>query len=323
MVAVVRGERSPATARAKTAPAPRGAPQGRARSPASREAAYNSSKSAPPERGGLGPRLAVGVAVVVIAAGAGGAVFLAHRGEARAPAPAPTEHASALARALAPLGFTLQQVQVQGAPDLAKADILRAAALVKGQPILGIKLDDLRKRIEAAGWVKDAKVVRLLPDTLVIAVVPRTPLAVWQHLGVAKVVDGEGKVIGDADPGRFSDLPLVVGEGAAEQAGAILPLLRGRPKLMGLVDALIRVDGRRWDLRLKDGAIIQLPAVGEDSALIQLDQLDQKARVLDLGFERIDLRDPDTVAVRPRASAAAAAPGAPPSPSPSPPQQKN
>jgi len=308
MVAVVRGERSPAASRSKTAPATRGAPQGRARAPASRDTAYNTSKSAAPERGGLGPRLAVGIAIVVIAAGAAGAVFLAHRGEA----PAPAEHASALARALAPLGFTLQQVQVQGAPDLAKADILRAAALAKGQPILGVRLDDLRKRIEDAGWVKEVKVVRLLPDTLIIAVVPRTPLAVWQHLGVAKVVDGEGRVIGNADPGRFSDLPLVVGEGAAEQAGAILPLLRGRPKLMGLVDALIRVDGRRWDLRLKDGAIIQLPAVGEDSALIQLDQLDQKARVLDLGFERVDLRDPDTVAVRPRVSAAPGAPAGPP-----------
>ena len=38
----------------------------------------------------------------------------------------------------------------------------------------------------------------------------------------------------------------------------------------------------------------------EDSALIQLDQLDQKSRILELGFERIDLRDPEMVAVRPR-----------------------
>ena len=45
---------------------------------------------------------------------------------------------------------------------------------------------------------------------------------------------------------------------------------------------------------------IQLPAVGEDSALIQLDQLDQKSRILELGFARIDLRDPEMVAVRPR-----------------------
>ena len=312
MVAVVRGERSQAKPRSKTASATRGAPQGRARPSATRDASPPTARSEAGERGGVGPRLAVGLAVIVIAAGAAGAVVLAHRGEARAPAAAGdgSARSSALGRALAPLGFTLQQVQVQGAPDLAKADILRAANLAKGQPIVDIRLDDLRRRVEGAGWVKEAKVVRLLPDTLVIAVVPRQPLAVWQHMGVARVVDGEGKVIGDADPGRFPDLPLVVGEGAAEQAGAVLPLLRGRSKLMGLVDALIRVDGRRWDLRLKDGAIIQLPAVGEDSALIQLDQLDQKERVLDLGFERIDLRDPDMVAVRPKASLAPAGPGA-------------
>ena len=55
----------------------------------------------------------------------------------------------------------------------------------------------------------------------------------------------------------------------------------------------MRVDDRRWDLRLKDGALIQLPAVGEEAALIQLEQLDQRSRILELGFERIDLRDPD------------------------------
>ena len=310
MVAVVRGERSQSSSRARTTPAGR-APAS-ARAARAREAQATTAKHAKQDRAGLGPRVALAVGALVILGGAAAGLALAHRDRVHAPqadglAAAPVAHSSPLARLMAPLGFRLARVEVQGAPDLAKADILRAAALVKGQPILGIKLDDLRKRIEAAGWVKDAKVVRLLPDTLVIAVVPRTPLAVWQHLGVAKVVDGEGKVIGDADPGRFSDLPLVVGEGAAEQAGAILPLLRGRPKLMGLVDALIRVDGRRWDLRLKDGAIIQLPAVGEDSALIQLDQLDQKQRLLSLGFERVDLRDPDAIAVRPRPPTAGAA----------------
>jgi len=299
MVAVVRGERSPAKPRAKT-PALRGAPQTRARPANPRNSTYYTPDAADAEQGGLGSRLAVGLAVVVIGALAAAAVVLAHRGEAHAP-----QQSTFIGRLVAPLGFTLRRVEVEGAPDQAKAAILRAADLATGQPIVGIKLDDLRKRIEAAGWVKEAKVVRLLPDTLVIAVVPRTPLAVWQHLGVAKVVDSEGKIIGDADPGRFPDLPLVVGDGADQQAGAILPLLRGRPKLMGLMDALIRVDNRRWDLRLKDGAIVQLPAVGEDSALIQLDQLDQKERVLDLGFERIDLRDPDMVAVRPKASPAA------------------
>jgi cell division protein FtsQ len=208
------------------------------------------------------------------------------------------------------LGFTVQSLQVKGAPQVAQADIMRAANLYKGQPILGVDLDAMRRRIETVGWVKQAKVLRLLPGALVIEIVPRDILAVWQDRGVDHVVDRDGKVVAEADPARFVDLPLVVGDGAAEAAAGILPLLKARPKLMGLTEALVRVDGRRWDLRLKDGGIIQLPAAGEDAALIRLDQLDQKARVLELGFERVDLRDPELVAVRPRGTTVALA-GAP------------
>ena len=68
---------------------------------------------------------------------------------------------------------------------------------------------------------------------------------------------------------------------------------------MARIEALVRVDERRWDLRLKDGSLIQLPAVDQDSALIRLDALDQRERLLDLGFARVDLRTPEEVAVRP------------------------
>jgi cell division protein FtsQ len=304
MVAVVRGERSPASPRSKTAPSPRAA---RARAASARDA--HATRAAAPERAGLGPKLALGVGALVILGGALAGLVLAHRDHAAA-APQVAAQSTSLGRLLAPLGFRLERVEVQGAPDMAKADILRAAQasghLTKGMPIVGLRLDDLRKQIEGTGWVKEAKIVRLLPDTLVIAVTPRQPIAVWQHAGQTKVVDSEGRIIGEADAARFPELPLVVGEGAADDAHNILPLLRQRPRLIALTDALIRVDGRRWDLRLKDGSLIQLPAVGADSALIQLDQLDQKQRLLSLGFERVDLRDAEAIAVRPKAAVAGA-----------------
>ena len=89
--------------------------------------------------------------------------------------------------------------------------------------------------------------------------------------------------------------------GKSRTAATILPLLSQRPALMGRVDALVRVDERRWDLRLKDGSLIQLPAVKQEAALIQLDALDQRERLLELGFARIDLRTEGQVAVRPGA----------------------
>lgn len=203
-------------------------------------------------------------------------------------------------RQFAALGFKLKAVHVQGASPAATADILKAAGLYEGQPILGLDLEKLRARVAGVGWVKEARVVRLLPDTVVIAVVEHKIQAVWQHRGRSVVIDDRGEVIPEAEPARFATLPLVVGEGANEYAAQILPALVRRPRLADRMEALVRVDNRRWDLRLKDGSLVQLPAVDEEAALIQLDQLDQRSRILELGFERIDLRDPSVVAVRPR-----------------------
>ena len=128
--------------------------------------------------------------------------------------------------------------------------------------------------------------------------------------GQFPVLQDEGRAIPEADPGQFTDLPLVVGEGADQAAPAVLTLLKPRGRLMDRLDAIVRVDDRRWDLRTKDGGLIELPADNASAALDQLDRLDQQSRILDLGFARIDLRDPDLVAVRPREAGPIAAPAA-------------
>jgi cell division protein FtsQ len=222
-----------------------------------------------------------------------------HRGERMVQAGAD----GALAQSAA-AGFRIDNVRLDGASPQATADILHAAALQKGAPLFGLDLDAARRRIERVGWVKQAHVIRLLPDSVVISVDERRLLAVWQHDGRAGVIDAGGVVAPEADPGRFASLPLVVGDGANVAAQAILGPVMSRPRLAERLDALVRVDGRRWDLRLKDGTIVQLPATDEEAALIRLDQLDQQSRILDLGFSRIDLRDPEMVAVRPRQSPA-------------------
>ncbi len=196
------------------------------------------------------------------------------------------------------LGFRLNSLTIKGGDALSTPAIAEATGLRKGDPVLGLSLEKVREKVEAVGWVKSAKVQRLLPDTLVVQVQPRTLLAVWQHGDAADVVDADGQIIPEATAVGFPQLPLIVGEGANEAAGGVLPLIAARPRLMAQVDAFQRVDGRRWRLKLKDGGVIDLPAKGEDGALIQFDQLDARLHCLDLGFDRIDLRDPSATEVR-------------------------
>lgn len=293
MPAVVRG--SPAGGGGRSG-APRAAAP-RAPAPPRRKAAAQPGKL----HAGLDPRIAPALAGAVLLAGAvvalgtGGRV---HKLQVAA--------GTALARTLGAAGFRLERVRLEGVSPFAEADVLRAAGISRDMPLAGLDLDALRARVEAVGWVKSVRIARLYPDTLVIAARERSRLAVWQDHGQARLIDVDGQVVAEADPARFADLPLVVGEGANAAAAAILPLVATRPRLVERLEALVRVDGRRWDLRLKDGGIIQLPAQGEDAALIQLDQLDGRSRLLELGFARIDLRDPESVTVRPRSAAGGA-----------------
>jgi len=297
MPAVVRG-------------AGRGSAKPRAKAPASRGTGPRKAYQAPrpaaklrAARGVLPPRVALGVVGAVLVVGLTVTLATGHRGERLV-------HAT-VASGSSGLGFRLDKVHIQGASPMAQQAVLDATGLYKGQPILDVDLEQVRQSVSRVGWVKEAQVVRLLPDTLVIAVKERETLAVWQTRGRTFVIDGAGAAIPEADPGRFPQLPLIVGEGANEAAAAILPAVQSRPRLRDRLEALVRVDGRRWDLRLKDGGIVQLPAVEEESALIRLDQLDERQRILELGFERIDLREPGLIALRPRETPLPAAEPAP------------
>ena len=197
------------------------------------------------------------------------------------------------------MGLKLERVFIEGESAEATAAIERAVNLSGDQAMTSIDLNAVRERVETVGWVKSAKVLRLLPNTLIVHVVEHDRLAIWQTGGRNVVIDGHGQVIAGADAGLYPNLPLIVGRGAEQAASEVLPLIAQRPRLQSRVEALVRVDERRWDLRLKDGSLIQLPATDQDAALIQLDALDQRERLLELGFARIDLRTPSEVAVRP------------------------
>lgn len=297
MPAVVRGGRRQATG-SKTAPKK------------TASGSRRKGKGQPQSAGKLQAlqALAIPDRAVVLAVGGvlllGAGLVLFTHGRAQALTQAAT---NAFEGRLAAMGLELERVHLQGASADAEPAIEAALDLHRGAPITSLDLTALRQKVEEVGWVKQARIVRLLPDTLVISVEERERLAVWQHDGRTLVIDTDGRPIKEADPARFPDLPLVVGGGADAAAGRILPLVRQRPRLMAKLEALVRVDDRRWDLRLKDGSLIQLPAAGEEAALMQFDQLDQKGRVLDLEFKRIDLRDPEMAAVRLKDDGAVAA----------------
>ena len=202
---------------------------------------------------------------------------------------------------IASLGINVQNIRLEGVvnTDPAWSDITNKLDVHRGDPLALMDLNAVQKSVENVGWVKQASVRRQFPNLLVITIVQRPRLAVWQYQGKDTVIDDQGQVIPEAHAVNFLNLPLVVGEGANESAADILELMNARPALMQKTYALVRVNTRRWDIHLKNGAIIKLPALNQDQAMSRLDMLMAQHRVLDQGFAEINLLDPNALQVVP------------------------
>jgi cell division protein FtsQ len=170
------------------------------------------------------------------------------------------------------------------------------------QPLVDVGA--IRRQLLQFGWVKDARVSRRLPDTLVIDIVERAPAALWQSKGQLALIDREGVVLDRVPITRMPDLPLLIGPGANRHSGELDRLMASVPTLQPQLASATWVGGRRWDLNFQSGETIALPE-GEPAsrgALQRFAKLDRSSGLLGRGVVRFDLRIPGKMIVRlPRA----------------------
>jgi cell division protein FtsQ len=198
----------------------------------------------------------------------------------------------------ATLGLVVTDIQVEGRETTDTATIMRALAAERGTPILAVSPSRAKRQLEALAWVRSAAIERRLPHTLFVRLVERHPLAVWQHGGRQELIDRHGEVIAVNDLSPFAKLPTVVGEDAAAHAAKLLEMLAGDPELAARVSAAIRVDGRRWDLRVDNAVNVLLPEQNAAEAWNRLAQLERSNNLLKRDLQSVDMRLPDRLVLR-------------------------
>ncbi len=200
-------------------------------------------------------------------------------------------------------GYTVQNVYAQGRRAVPSERLLDAIEVKRGEPILSIDLNETRERLEAIDWIKSASVERRLPDTLVIRVVERQPLALWQNEGKLALIDRDGTVFGARDVTRYANLPLIVGEGAPAEAPRLFDAMAAEPELFKRVVAAIWVGGRRWNIRFDSGLEARMPEGDVEAAWTRLDQLVSSRGLLERPVAAVDLRMGDRTLIRLRGDA--------------------
>jgi cell division protein FtsQ len=226
----------------------------------------------------------------------------------------PAKAERAAGTAIGSAGFVVSGYQIVGLRHMNRAlvdevvtDELRRATEASGTeqaPQALVDVSAIRDRLLRFGWVKDARVSRRLPDSLVIDIVERTPSALWQNQGQLALIDNEGVTLGRVAVDKMPDLPLLIGPGANSEAEELGRLMNAVPTLKPQLASATWVGGRRWDLNFQSGETVALPE-GENAAktvLVKFAKLDKSAGLLGRGIVRFDLRNPGQMTVRlPRA----------------------
>jgi cell division protein FtsQ len=88
-----------------------------------------------------------------------------------------------------------RSVRVTGAPEAQRAEVLRAAAIAPGTPLIRIDPAAVARRVERITQVQSAQVSRDWPDSVVIAVRERTPALAVASGGGFALIDRFGVVI--------------------------------------------------------------------------------------------------------------------------------
>ena len=227
----------------------------------------------------------------------------------------------ALGEGVGGAGFTLKRVEITGAQRVSRLAIYNVAFDQDSMAMPLVDLAATRARLLRFGWIREARVSRRLPDTLVIDIVERQPVAIWQNNQQLSLIDADGVVLEPVRIDHMPNLPLVIGPDANRHMAGLGELLQAAPRLRPQIAGATWVGERRWDIRFQSGELLTLPEGDEEArrAIARFAMMDQQDPLLGRGFARIDMRDPRRTYVRisrePGAivpATAAPDPGAPP-----------
>jgi cell division protein FtsQ len=212
----------------------------------------------------------------------------------------PAKIATATGEAVGEAGFRVRSVDVSGIHRMDSKPVFQIALDQKSMAMPLVDVSAIRERLLQYGWVKDARVSRRLPDTLVIDIVERQPAALWQDARQLSLIDAEGVVLDRVPISAMPDLPLLIGPGANAQSRNLNGLLAEVPTLRPQLESASWVGKRRWDLNFQTGETVALPEgeAAAKAALTKFAKLDKSAGLLGRGIVRVDLRIPGKMVVR-------------------------
>jgi cell division protein FtsQ len=195
-------------------------------------------------------------------------------------------------------GFAITEIEVSGQRLTQDEDIATLLAFAAGGSTVTFDPALARSRLHWLQAVDEVTVRKIYPSRIVVEIVEKEPVLRWRSGEATWLVDGDGTPIA-RDMGGYTELPLVVGHGANDDALIMVNSLARHELLKKDLAALSRIGDRRWDLIYYSGLRVQLPETGVAQALQRLETYQRDYALLERDLALIDMRVQGVLALRP------------------------
>lgn len=208
--------------------------------------------------------------------------------------------AQQFAETAARAGYEVERVEVRGVERMNELKVYERVLGEQDRAMPLVDLHALRASLLELSWVKDARVSRQLPGTIVVDIVERTPHAALRKPDRLVLIDEGGHALEPVSPEQAREMLVIGGPGAQSQVQALTTLLDAAPALRPQVREAEWVGNRRWNLTFRTGQVLALPQ-GDDraaTALMSFARLDGVNRLLGGKAVAFDMRNPDRFYLR-------------------------
>lgn len=199
-------------------------------------------------------------------------------------------------------GFEVRRIRISGVERMNDQVIYDTVWKERNAatPMPMVDLDDIRERLLALSWVKDARVSIQLPQTIAIDVVERKPHAVLKKPDRLVLIDASGVELEPISKEAAEDELLISGPGASRVVDGLDRLIAAAPALQVQIKEAEWVGNRRWNLAFKTGQVLALPQGDDEAAkaLVAFARMDGQNRLLGGKVATFDMRAPPRVYMR-------------------------
>ncbi len=189
--------------------------------------------------------------------------------------------------------------EVSGLARATRTQVANALNLPRvGSPI-EFDTIEARRLVVRLPWIRDAEVRYHFPGRISAIILEEIPVAVWREGNSFWLLNIQGQPIEQVKKESVpTDLLVLVGRGAG-LAIADIGLLRAAHSAFADPSTIYyRVGGRRWNVALAEGPVVQFPEKGLFAALERFHSTSLSVELFAGNIVAVDLRDPDVVQLR-------------------------